>query len=995
MRVLEMIALGRPVPEVLEALVRAVERQSADGMIGSVLLLDAEGKRLRHGAAPGLPAVYCAAIDGLEIGPQVGSCGTAAHTGRRVIVSDIRSDPLWAAFRELAAAHDLRACWSTPIKSRTGKVLGTFAMYYREPRAPSAADLELIERTEHLAGIVLERDRADVALRDAESHLRMIFDTLPLAMGHIDREERYVTVNLGMEALLERSRDEVEGRTVREVLGEAAYEVIRPHIATVLQGREVSFERSRNRPDGSTIWLRVQYVPRSAAEGVKGYFVLLTDITEQKRAEIAAREGEARFRALTNLSSDWYWEQDAAFRFTVLSGPGAAALADGEVSKYLGTTRWGSGDLEPLEGDWAAHRAMLEQHQPFHEVVLRRRFADGSDGYMAVSGEPLFAADRRFAGYRGVAKNVTDRVRAAQALRESEERFRSLSKLSSDFYWETDSEHRFKALADESALKRGNSDRAVGKTAWEIPSVHPSEEGWRAHKGLMDRHLPFRDFEFARQIADGEVHWYSVSGEPVFDAAGNFTRYRGVGHEVTDRKLAEHKLERLAHYDELTGLPNRAMLQDRLAQGLLRAKRSETLLAVMFLDLDRFKEVNDSLGHAVGDELLQSVAGRLAGCLRTTDTVARLGGDEFTVLLEGVRNVEEIDSVARKILAAMTKPLRAGGHELFVSASVGVTIYPLDDQDRDTLLKNADMAMYHAKQEGRNNVQYFSPEMGVRSGRKLDLTTHLRHAIERGEFEPHYQPIVEIVTGRICGLEALIRWRNADLGMVSPAQFIPIAEDTGLIVPIGEWMLRAVCKQMAVWRRAGCAPGYVAVNLSPRQFRQDDLVDVVARVLRESRVPARSLELEVTEGTIMHRTEEAIVSLRRLRRLGVRIAIDDFGTGYSSLAYLQRFPVHTLKVDQSFVRDIRSDKDQAAIVTAVIGLARSLKLTALAEGVETREQLAFLKANGCDRYQGYFYSRPVAAQDVEVLLRKQGRARAVARPRRLRSGPSRRSSPAR
>jgi diguanylate cyclase (GGDEF)-like protein/PAS domain S-box-containing protein len=673
--------------------------------------------------------------------------------------------------------------------------------------------------------------------------------------------------NVGFEALQERSREEIIGRTVREVMGEEAYQQLQPRIAQTFAGGETEFVRQRAGQDGGSRFLHVQHVPDRSAEGVRGYFVLISDITAQKHAEAAVRD--------------------------------------------------------------------------------------------------------------------------------SEERFRSLSKLSSDFYWETDAAHRFKPFAQEGAAKSGTWDRALGMTAWELPSLYPSEEAWRAHKARMDGHLPFRDFEFARQAADGAVRWYSVSGEPVFDAAGDFAGYRGVGRDISDRKRAEHELERLAHYDKLTGLPNRAMLQDRLAQALLRAQRSETLVAVLFLDLDRFKEVNDSLGHAVGDALLHEVAKRIGSCLRSTDTVARLGGDEFTVLLEGVRRVEEIERVAGKILATVARPLRIGAHELAVSTSIGATVYPLDDQDQDTLLKNADMAMYQAKQEGRNNVQFFSPEMGTHSERRMDLTTGLRHAVERGELSAHYQPLVEVKSGRLVGLEALLRWDNPDFGRVSPAQFIPIAEDTGLIVPIGEWMLRAVCRQMRAWRRAGCAPGYVAVNLSPRQFRQQDVVQLVYRVLREYSMPPDSLELEITESTVMQRTEEAIMKMRRLRHLGVRMAIDDFGTGYSSLAYLQRFPVHTLKIDQSFVRDIRSDKDQAAIVTTVIGLARSLKLTALAEGVETREQLEFLRGEGCELYQGYLYSRPLPAAEIEPLLRQHAaRSRPAARPRRPRSAPSRRSSPA-
>jgi diguanylate cyclase (GGDEF)-like protein/PAS domain S-box-containing protein len=986
-RVLEMIALGKPTPDVLDVLLRAIERQSADGMLCSVLLLEGDARRLRHGAAPSLPAAYCAALEGLEIGPRAGSCGTAAYTGEQVVVADIETDPLWTDYRSLALEHGLRACWSVPVKSRAGKVLGTFAMYYREPRAPKAADFDLIARAASLAGIVLERDRTDVALDTAEARLRMVLDSLPLAIAYVDREGRYRMANVGLETLLERPREELIGRTVREVLDEETYARLQPHIAATLAGGESTFERERPDQGGGTRWLHIHHVPDRSAGAVLGYFALITDITDRKRAEAKMRDSEARFRALTTLSSDWYWEMDAELRFTYVS-EGFRRVRGVDPALLVGKRRWEL-DVQPIGASMDEHRAVLEAHQPFQNFVYARRRPDGKLTYVSHSGEPVHDAGGRFAGYRGVARDITAAMDAEQALRESEERFRSLSKLSSDFYWETDAAHRFKPIAGGEGIKAGVGAGSFGKTAWEIPSVHPSAEGWAAHQAMMEGHLPFRDFEFAREAADGSVRWYSVSGEPVFDAAGDFTGYRGVGRDISERKRAERDLERLAHFDKLTGLPNRAMLQDRLAQALLRARRSETLVAVLFLDLDRFKEVNDSLGHAAGDELLHGVAKRIAGCLRGTDTVARLGGDEFTVVLEGVHNVQEIEHIARKILAAVALPLRVGSHDLFVSTSIGVTVFPLDDQDQQTLLKNADMAMYHAKQEGRNNVQFFAPEMGAHTERRMDLSTRLRHAVERGELCAHYQPLVEVASGRLVGLEALLRWENPEVGKVSPAQFIPIAEDTGLIVPIGAWMLHAVCRQMRAWRRAGCAPGYVAVNLSPRQFRQQDLVDTVQRALREYRMPPDSLELEITESTVMQRTEEAIMKMRRLRQLGVRIAIDDFGTGYSSLAYLQRFPVHTLKIDQSFVRDIRSDRDRAAIVATVIGLAKNLKLTALAEGVETRAQLDFLKAKGCELYQGYFFGRPVAAAEIEPLLKKQAaRRRPAARRRRPRSGPS-------
>ena len=425
----------------------------------------------------------------------------------------------------------------------------------------------------------------------------------------------------------------------------------------------------------------------------------------------------------------------------------------------------------------------------------------------------------------------------------------------------------------------------------------------------------------------------------------------------------------MAHYDALTGLPNRALLQGRLTRAMSRADRGQTLLAVMFLDLDQFKEINDSLGHAVGDAVLKEIALRLESSLRATDTVARLGGDEFTILLEDVRSTEEISRIADKLLRAISERADVAGHELHLSTSIGVTVYPRDGHDADTLLRNADLAMYHAKQEGRNNVQFFSRDMSERTEKRVDMLGRLRGAIARGELQLHYQPQVDVRSGGIIGVEALLRWNDPERGQVPPMSFIPLAEDTGLIVEIGEWVLREACGQAKAWLDAGLGPLTVAVNLSPRQFRQKNLVSMVAAILAETGLPPHLLELEITESTVMHRTEEAAAGLRALHELGVQISLDDFGTGYSSLAYLHRFPVHSLKVDQSFVRDIKSDRDDAAIVSTVISLARQLNLKALAEGVETEAQLAFLRVRGCDSFQGYLFCRPQAAADIEALLR--------------------------
>ena len=486
----------------------------------------------------------------------------------------------------------------------------------------------------------------------------------------------------------------------------------------------------------------------------------------------------------------------------------------------------------------------------------------------------------------------------------------------------------------------------------------------------------------ARRHADGRVTHVSHTGKPIFDERGIFRGYRGVARDITERVRAEEDLARMAHYDTLTGLPNRALLQGRLTRAMARADRGETLLAVIFLDLDQFKEINDSLGHAIGDAVLKETALRLQGCLRSTDTVARLGGDEFTILLENLHTADEIRSVAEKLLLAIAERAEVAGHELHLSTSIGVTVYPLDARDADTLFRNADLAMYHAKQEGRNNVQFFSQDIGERTEKRVDLLGRLRGALGRNEFALHYQPQVDVRSGAITGVEALLRWNDRDRGMVLPTEFIPIAEDTGLIIPIGEWVLREACGQAKRWLEAGHGPLSMAVNLSPRQFRQKNLVQMVAEILAETGLPPGRLDLEITESTVMHRTEEATVGLRALHALGVQISLDDFGTGYSSLAYLHRFPVHTLKVDQSFVRDIKSDRDDAAIVSTVITLARQMGLKALAEGVETEAQLAFLRSRGCDSFQGYLFCRPQPAAEIEALLiRHRASASSSGRPR--------------
>ena len=434
------------------------------------------------------------------------------------------------------------------------------------------------------------------------------------------------------------------------------------------------------------------------------------------------------------------------------------------------------------------------------------------------------------------------------------------------------------------------------------------------------------------------------------------------------RRQAEERVHHLAHYDELTGLPNRNMFNQRLSHALIQARRHDKPLAILFIDLDRFKNINDTLGHGAGDRVLKEIAQRLRGCLREADTVSRLGGDEFVVLIEGASRPADVAEVAQKILAAVARPLLLESQEFHLTASIGISACPGDSDDEQSLMKNADIAMYRAKEQGKNQFQFYSAQINVHTLERVALESDLRHALERKEFVLHYQPKVDIAGNRIVGMEALVRWRQPGKQLIAPAQFIPLAEETGLIVPIGEWVLRTACLQNKAWQDQGLPRLRVAVNLSPRQFAHDSLLQDVARVLNETGLDPAWLELEITESMVIRDPEHAVTLLRGLKAMGIHLSIDDFGTGYSSLSYLKRFPLDSVKIDRSFIRDIPGDGDDAAITQAIIAMAHSLRLGVIAEGVETGEQLDFLRANGCDEMQGYLFSRPLPEDQFLVLL---------------------------
>ena len=726
-------------------------------------------------------------------------------------------------------------------------------------------------------------------------------------------------------------------------------------------------------------------------------------------AELVARENEERFRSLTELSSDWYWEQDADFRF-VDTAQAIDRRSGNSHDDPSGTRRWDLPTLNMTEADWAAHRRVLDARQPFHDLELCRMSADGSLRWISVSGEPMFDPGGAFKGYRGIGKDITGRKQAEEQIRSHALQQRLIAEFGQQ------------ALAggELALVLQSAAELVAGTLAAECSAVLAFEPaamrlvcravvGWPQDfagthvvpfgpghpiEGVVLRREPLVVDDFATlDIEPGsallEFGIRSGVHVPIFGGAGvigmltahtrelrrfvedDVSFLRSVANilgTAIERKFAEEQLTRLAQFDTVTGLPNRHVFRDRFGDALVQARRNGWAAGMLFVDLDRFKAVNDTFGHAVGDKLLGAVAKRLEGAVRAGDTVARLSGDEFAVVLSSIEDGNDAGLVAQQIIHALGAPFEIDNHEAFVSASVGIALYPSDGSTADELLKNADTAMYRAKQQGRNGYQFYLPQMKERLMERLQLEAGLRGALDRREFMLHYQPKVQLDTGMISGFEALLRWRHEGR-LVPPSEFIPILEETGLIVRVGEWVLRSVCEQLSHWRARGIAPRPVAVNLSARQFQRQSLVSMVEQILRETAVAPELLELELTESLLMSDAEEAVQMLHELKRLGVRLAVDDFGTGYSSFAYLKRFPLDTLKIDRAFVSEAVTNPDDANITVTIINLAHSMRLKVVAEGVETQGQMNFLRQHKCDEVQGYYFARPSpVAECTQALL---------------------------
>ncbi len=688
---------------------------------------------------------------------------------------------------------------------------------------------------------------------------------------------------------------------------------------------------------------------------------------ERRHAQEALRSSEERFRRAALMSTDLIHECDRRANRMEWHG---------DVDRILG---YASGEFPRTIEAWqktihpedqprvsSAASRHFESGEPFFEEyrVVRR---DGSILHWHHSATLLPGSNGQPPLCIGTVTDVSGRRQIEEALRLSEKRYRTLIERNLAGVYRSTLEGRILDCNESFARIFGYASReeVLQQAAWDF-YLKP-EDRQAALARLLERQS-LTNYELCLKRKDGSLVWVLESENLIEGPDGRLSVIEGTTIDITERKRAEEQVKHLAFHDPLTNLPNRLLFSDRLTLAVAQAHRHAQKLAVLFLDLDRFKVINDSLGHSVGDELLRQIAERIQEYVREGDTVARLGGDEFTLLVPGISAEEDAAKIAKKICDAIHDPFWIDGRELFVTTSMGVAVYPADGHDAETLVRNADSAMYRAKEQGRDNYQLYTPAMNAKAVERLSLESRLRQAVANDELELHFQPFFDLKTAKVLGAEALLRWRHPELGLIPPGEFIPIAELSGLIVPIGEWVLRTACAEARKWHAQGFPGLTVSVNLSSRQFQQADLVRQVTSALADTGLEPDMLDLEITESNAMQNAEHSINTLWGLKKQGVRISMDDFGTGYSSLNYLKRFPIDRTKLDQSFVRDLPGDKDDAAIAMAVIAMGRSLELVVIAEGVETEEQLAFLKDRDCDQLQGFLFSRPLPPEAFTTFL---------------------------
>jgi len=960
-----------------------------------------------------------------------GVMGHVIATGEPHVSQNILTDDRLEGRRGRAIERNYHSSVTLPLRDN-GRTIGGISIYAVESDAFDREELELLQdlAADITFGIASRRTRlaheqAEARLREEERKFRQTFNQAAVGIVHTDLEGRYLMVNHKFCEMVGYAADELIGRSATMFAHPDDRDVGRSYRTRLIANAISTFSEEKRyvHKNGSVIWTnRTVSLARDEA-GRPLYFIrVIQDITERKRLEAQVeRTFEQAPVGIMHTDIDTDRILRANSKLCEMLGYGREELLCLTTDQIL--------HPDNVDSDRFKYRDKLlngEMESYFSERLYLRK--DGS----VITVDRTVSLVRDAAGrpeyFIRIMEDVSERKRAerqremehavtrvlAQATSIADAMRRVLQTMCEGFdwvcgaHWQWDEKTEMlriaeawhgsgeeieafvaesRASANEApawsgtapGIQTGGVVRSVwysGGAVW-IPDVAQRAD---FRRGLAATRAGLRSAFGFPILAEGQplgvMEFYSYGSRQPDEALLQIVRAIGsqIGQFIQRKQAeaalreSEEQLRQIAHYDNLTGLPNRVLFYDRLKQALSQARRNQWTMAVMFLDLDRFKNVNDTLGHGAGDRLLKQVSERLVACVRSGDTAGRLSGDEFAVVLSSLAQPDDAGLVAQKMMAELSRPFDLDGKEVFASASIGITLYPADSTDQETLIRNADTAMYRAKEMGRNRIQFYTPEMNARAMEKLNLENSLRYALARQEFQLHYQPKVSLESGEVTGVEALLRWQHPALGMMSPADFIPMLEETGLIVAAGEWVIRTACAQIRAWQAAGVNPVPIAVNLSARQFQASELGTTIARILEEEGIEHRLLELEITESSIVDNTEEAARTLEFLNSLGVRVAIDDFGTGYSSLSYLKRFPLDALKIDSSFVRDISTDPDDAAITKAIITMAHSLELAVIAEGVETEQQLNFLSANGCDQIQGYIFARALPGNECTALL---------------------------
>ncbi|MBL8522224.1 MAG: EAL domain-containing protein [Betaproteobacteria bacterium] len=831
--------------------------------------------------------------------------------------------------------------------------------------------LRTLSRSRHAAEQMA--DSATRELRDQLSFSRQLLEAIPNPVFFKDAKGRYISCNEAFEKFTNRSRSEYLGRTVLEVTSSDAARLHHEIESELLEKGgsrvyETSLIRTTDGRQMHAIFNKATFVDTSGK--IAGLVGVIIDISERKALERTLSESNETLRSIIEASPLAIIARDLE-GVVRLWNPAAEKLFGWTAEEVLGSPR----SIVPpdMKEEVAEMRKQVEAGMMLSLEETKRVRRDGVVLDVSLSVAPIKDAAGKTAGTMVLLADVSRRKQAEAALRQSEAQLQMAMDAANMGSWFWDLETGNLTWSDGFGPLFGLPRSTFFASAEEfMESVHPDDRGL-VNAGVRQalKHDARFDHECRIIWPDGSIHWVYVTGEVRRNSSGRAEKMIGITSDITVRKEAEQRIAYLAHHDVLTGLPNRLLLEDRIGQAIAHAHRNGTQIAVLFIDLDHFKTINDSLGHQLGDHLLKLVSIRIQACLREVDTVSRLGGDEFVIVIPELTETVDATNVAVKLLETLSNNFHLQTHDLHIGASIGISVYPNDGENAETLMRNADTAMYHAKENGRAQYQYFTSEMNAAAQQRMSLQVLLRRSLSvEGDFSLHYQPVFSAQDQTLVGFEVLLRWKNPAGITVRPAEFISVAEDSGLIVPIGEWLIREAFRTAARWQAEG-TPMRIAINVSAIQLRRKSFADFVRNLLDETGADPRLIEMEITERVLVGGNEDAIRALRQIDALGIQLAIDDFGTGYSGLSYLKQFPIDTVKIDQSFVRDLTTDADDEAIVRAIIAMSKSLKLSVVAEGVEHAEQMDRLRELGCDLLQGYYFSRPVPLDEADRLLQRQ------------------------